>query len=114
MAGTYAGAWSSVFVSGAVQLIAFAGVSWLADRFAGTVVVEALRRAGQMTLSLYVAHILVFNLVVDWLGWVEPGGVGTALACAFGFWAAAIVVGAWWYERFGRGPAERVYPAFGG
>ena len=25
-----------------------------------------------MSLTLYVAHALVFNLVVDWLGWVEP------------------------------------------
>ena len=27
---------------------------------------------GAMTLTLYVAHALVFNLVVDWLGWVRP------------------------------------------
>ena len=27
-----------------------------------------------MTLTLYIAHVLVFNFVVDWMGWVEPPG----------------------------------------
>ena len=37
-----------------------------------------------MSLTLYVAHGLVFNLVVDWLGWIEPGGLGRALTFAAG------------------------------
>jgi uncharacterized membrane protein YeiB len=67
-----------------------------------------------MTLTLYIAHILVFNLVVDWLGWIRPTGLDTALTFAFGFWAIAITLGAVWHRRFGIGPAERVYRAIGG
>lgn len=108
-----------VYVASALgtSLAAFAAISWVADRAVGgpgAVVVDALRRAGQMTLTLYIAHILVFNLVVDWLGWVEPGGLRTALAFALGFWVVAIAAGSWWNHRYGRGPAERVYRAIGG
>jgi uncharacterized membrane protein YeiB len=108
----------AVYVASALgtSLIAFAGISWLADRATGpaAAVVEVLRQAGQMTLTLYIAHILIFNLVVDWLGWVEPGGLATALTFALLFWVVAIVLGAMWHRRYGRGPAERVYRAIGG
>ena len=71
-----------VYVASALgtSLIAFAGISWLADRAIGpaAVVVEVLREAGQMTLTLYIAHILLFNLFVrlDRLGgarWARYG-----------------------------------------
>ena len=75
---------------------------------------DPVRRAGQMTLTLYVAHVIVFNLVVDWLGLIRPDGLRTALTFALAFWIVAIVAGATWHRRFGRGPTERVYRALGG
>lgn len=107
-----------VYVASALgtSLVAFASISWLADRATGgaDVLVDPLRRAGQMTLTLYIAHILVFNLVVDWLDLVQPDGLGTALTFALAFWVVAIAAGSLWHRRFGRGPAERVYRAIGG
>ncbi len=93
-------------------LVAYGAIDWVAERFPRAT--DPLRRAGQLTLSLYLAHIVVFNLLVDWLGWIEPAGADVALLFAAGFWTVAIVVGTWWHHRFGRGPAEYVYRAFGG
>jgi len=93
-------------------LLAYVVIDWLAGRFPDAT--DPLRRAGQLTLSLYLAHILVFNLLVDWLGWPQPAGITSALLFAGGFWLVAIVVAGWWQRRFGRGPAEYVYRAFGG
>jgi uncharacterized membrane protein YeiB len=90
-------------------LIAFAVIGWLAVRFTETPLVDALRRAGQMSLTLYLAHALVFNLVVDWLGWIRPTGLDTALAFSMGYWIVAIVAAVAWQRQFGRGPAETVY-----
>ncbi|RLE22923.1 MAG: hypothetical protein DRJ50_06935 [Actinobacteria bacterium] len=103
-----------VFVASALgtALIAYASIDWLSVRF--PVAVDPLRRAGQLTLSLYLAHIFVFNLVVDWFGWVEPAGLDTALAFALAFWVIGIIAAVEWSRRFGRGPAERLYRAFGG
>ena len=55
-----------------------------------------------------------YDLLVDWLGWVEPAGTSSALLLAAGFWVGAIALAAWWQRRFERGPAEYVYRAFGG
>ena len=90
-------------------LIAFGVIGWLADRFTATPTVDVLRRAGQMSLSLYLAHALVFNLVVDWLDWIRPTGLDTALMFSAGFWIAGIAAAVVWQRRFGRGPAEAVY-----
>jgi uncharacterized membrane protein YeiB len=105
---------STVYVASALgtSLLAYVAVDWLAERF--PVATDPLRRAGQLTLSLYLVHVLVFNLLVDWLEWVRPAGTPSALAFAAGFWFAALVVAAWWQRRFGRGPAEYVYRSFGG
>ncbi len=105
---------SVLYVASALgtALVAYATIDWLAERL--PTVTDPLRRAGQLTLSLYLAHIVVFNLVVDWLGWVEPAGTSTALLLAAGFWVVAIAVATWWQRRYGRGPAEYVYRAFGG
>ena len=71
-------------------------------------------RAGQMTLTIYLAHVFVFNLVVDWLDWIDPAGLDVALVFALGFWTVAIIAAAAWQRRFGIGPAERFYRAFSG
>ncbi len=105
---------SIVYVTSALgtALLAYVAIDWLAERVPA--VTDPLRRAGQLTLSLYLAHVLVFNLLVDWLGWVEPAGTSSALLFAASFWVGAIALAAWWQRRFGRGPAEYLYRAFGG
>lgn len=106
-----------VYVASALgsALLAFAVISELVDRvdLVYPALLDPLRLAGRMTLTLYITHILVFNLVVDWLEWVEPAGLGTALVFALGFWLSAIVAGTAWSRRYGLGPAERVYRRLG-
>ena len=67
-----------------------------------------------MTLTLYVAHALVFLLVVDHLEWIRPTGLDTALAFAAAFWVVAIAAGAAWHRRVGIGPVEWLYRRLGG
>ncbi len=93
-------------------LIAYGVVDWLAVRF--PVATDPLRRAGQMTLTLYLAHVLVFKLLVDWIDWIDPAGVDVAVTFALAFWVAGIAAAVAWQRRFGIGPLERVYRAVGG
>ena len=95
-------------------LVAFGVITWLSERHRASEAVDVLARAGQMTLSLYVLHVLVFNLVVDWLGWVGGTGLDTALVFAAVFWALAIAIGSWWRRLIGPGPLEILYRKFGG
>ncbi len=95
-------------------LVAFGAISWLADRYPGSTPIVVLRHAGAMSLTIYVGHALLFNLVVDWLGWVGPAGLDTALGLTAVCWVVAIVVASTWHRRFGIGPAEWLYRRLGG
>lgn len=103
-----------VYVAGALgtALVAYGVIDWIATRFRRAT--DPLRRAGQMTLTLYLLHVIVFELVVNQLGWIGPAGVDNALAFALVFWALGIVGAVLWHRRLGMGPAERVYRAVGG
>ena len=98
----------------AVALIAFCCISFVTDSRANGRAVTFLARTGQMTLSIYLAHVLVFNLVVNWLNWVRPTGLDTALVLSLAFYAVAVPASSLYFRRFGIGPCERVYRAFGG
>lgn len=94
--------------------VAIAVVGPLARRFQRTAPVRWLSVAGRTTLTLYVLHVLVFDLVVDRLGWVHPAGLGTSLLFAAAFWLCAVAAAnlwasfrplgplEWWYRRFSR------------
>jgi uncharacterized membrane protein YeiB len=90
-------------------LLAFVSISWLADRFTDAKVVDALRRAGQMSLTIYIGHALAFNLVADTLDLLEPRGIGLALTAAAVYWVAATAASVAYQRHYGRGPAERIY-----
>jgi uncharacterized protein len=90
-------------------LVAYGVISWLVGRLADVPVVDGLRRAGQLSLTIYVLHALVFNLLVDTLGFIEQADVYTALLLAVLVWATAIVAAAAWQLRHERGPLEQVY-----
>jgi len=89
-------------------------ISWLAERSPDAALVDVLRRAGQMSLTLYLIHVVVFNGFVNTARWVTPTGLDTALLFALGFWVIAILFAAWWNRFLGMGPFERIYRRFGG
>lgn len=94
-------------------LIAFVVIYTVATWCADSLPVRLLAEAGQMTLTLYVAHALVFNFIVNWMGWVEPSGLDLALTFAAIYWIIAIAVGSLWHRRFGIGPVEWLYRKLG-
>lgn len=98
----------------AVALLAFCAISLITDSRTTSRSVAFFARTGQMTLSIYLAHVLVFNLVVNWLNWVQPTGLDTALVLSLSFYIVAVPVSSLYFRRFGIGPGERVYRAFGG
>lgn len=95
-------------------LLAVAVITWLAERYAESPAIDFLGRAGQMSLTIYVAHALVFNLLVVWEDLIEPDGIATALGLALVVWVLALLAAVAYQRRFGRGPMETVYRAIAG
>jgi uncharacterized membrane protein YeiB len=98
----------------ATVLFAFCALSLLVSVVGDSAPMQLLSRAGQMSLTIYIAHIFFFNIVVHKLHWVGATGLDTAVVLALVFYAAAIPFSATWRKYAGRGPAERLYRAFGG
>lgn len=97
-----------------IAVIAVLVVDSIARRASTNPLVVVFQRAGQLTLSLYLLHVLAFTVVVDWFEWVSGGSLSTALMFAGSFWVIGLSVASWWHHRVGRGPAEIVYRLFGG
>ncbi len=93
-------------------LIAVSVLGWLAERTRASAATQALADTGRTTLTLYVGHVLLFDLVVDWLGWVTPGDVSTALLLALGYWVIAVAVSVEIHRRHRQGPLEWAYRKF--
>jgi uncharacterized membrane protein YeiB len=89
-------------------------VSWIVEAFPTSPITDLFVRAGRISLTLYVAHGLAYNLVVNILGWVRPTGLDAALGLAAFMWVFLVAFGAWWDRFIGRGPLERLLRGFGG
>ncbi len=76
--------------------------------------VIVLQRVGQMTLTLYILHALIFNFVVHHLRWVDPTGLDTALVFSAVVLVPLALFATWWKRFIGNGPAETLYRKFGG
>lgn len=98
----------------ATSTIAFIAISFLVDSRAGSPVVEFLARVGRFSLTIYVLHVLFFNLIVDWFGLGREGGLAVALGLSMIFYACALALAEWWSHYFGMGPIERIYRLIGG
>ncbi len=96
------------------SVTAFCVIGWISGATRTNPVTRALAAAGRTTLTIYVAHVLVFNALVTRWHLIRPAGLDLALAFAGSFWLVAIVAAAWWQRRFGIGPAEWFYRKFGG
>lgn len=100
--------------AGGTAVVAVIAISALADRWPTALAVRALAVTGRSTLTLYVLHALVFNLVVDWLGWIEPGSIWNAFLLALAYWIVAVMLANAWASRHEHGPLEAAYRAFSG
>jgi uncharacterized membrane protein YeiB len=97
-----------------VVIAVFILVTVLCERYGETLIVRLAQTTGQMTLTIYLAHIFIYNAVVNWWQLVTPTGLDTAMAMSLTVYISAIIWSNWWHNRFGQGPAERVYRRFGG
>ena len=98
----------------ATAIVALCLVSLVVDRLPRLTLTQIIARAGRMTLSMYLLHVIFFNLVVHRLHWVGATGLDTALVLSLSFYVVALFLANGWNKRFGLGPAERAYRAFGG
>ena len=68
---------------------------------------RALVGTGQLSLTLYIAHILLGMGLIEALGWLDGGrSLASTLLYAIGFYGGAISSAVLWRRHFQRGPCE--------
>jgi len=103
-----------VVASIGVVVAVFMLITILCEKFDDSLIVRLAQTTGQMTLTIYLAHIFIYNIIVNQLGLVTPTGLDTAMTMSIVVYVAAVIWANWWSPLFGRGPAERLYRRFGG
>lgn len=90
---------------------------WTIERVVGHLperLTSVLAQMGRLSLTIYVTHILVFNLVVDIFGLVRPTGLDSALILTACVIAACAIMARLVLRRWSTGPIESIYRSFGG
>ena len=98
----------------AIAITSFALVCVFVERFATTRLVRVLQRAGQMTLTAYLLHVVVYYVLFRWWSIIDARGLAIALIVSTTLWIAVVLGSSWWRHRIGLGPAERLYRLIGG
>ncbi|PTY38275.1 hypothetical protein BGP77_12685 [Saccharospirillum sp. MSK14-1] len=78
----------------------------LALRKPGAMWINALSATGRLSLTLYVAHVIVGMGSLEALGLLGGQGVECSWLAALVFCCAAVVVSVFWLRRFRTGPLE--------
>ncbi|MFM8858205.1 MAG: DUF418 domain-containing protein [Actinomycetota bacterium] len=98
----------------AIAMAAIALIFVSAEKARSHVATIALQRAGQLSLTLYLGHVLFYYAFAEWSGWITGTGIASAIGLAVVYWIFAIAAGSWWHRRVGQGPAELLYRRLGG
>ncbi len=95
-----------VISGGGSALAVIAACLYLADRFRGRPWLSPFMAAGQLALSLYLAHVVFGMGALEMLEFSEGRGIGLSLACSAAFYAAALAFAWNWRRGHERGPVE--------
>ena len=85
-----------------------------AQRFPGAPWTRALVAAGQLALTIYVAHVLIGMGALSAVGRLENQSLPFAVAASVAFYALAVAFAVLWRKRFDRGPLEWVMRKWSG
>ena len=85
-----------------------------AQRFPGAPGIRALVAAGQLALTIYVAHVLIGMGALSAVGRLENQSLPFAVAASAAFYAFAVAFAVLWRKRFDRGPLEWVMRKWSG
>lgn len=85
-----------------------------AQRFPDAPGIRALAAAGQLALTIYVAHVLIGMGALSAVGRLENQSLPFAVAASAAFYAFAVAFAVLWRKRFDRGPLEWVMRKWSG
>ncbi|MCE2855493.1 MAG: DUF418 domain-containing protein [Ilumatobacteraceae bacterium] len=90
-------------------LLVIVVISYLCETRSGSPLVTTLTRVGQTSLTMYIFHVVFYELVVEVFGAASGTGLDTALVLSLACIALGFTFVLWWTRYIGQGPIERLY-----
>jgi uncharacterized membrane protein YeiB len=87
-------------------IIVLIGSLYFSEKFYQSNVVKWLYQAGKLSLTLYVAHVIIGMGVLEFIGRLENQTINFSLFCAFTFCTCGIFFSIFWLRFFKTGPLE--------
>ncbi len=82
---------------------------YLSSRFASSRLLEWLNKTGQLSLTLYVAHVLVGMGFLEAIGYMENQSIVFSLCCALVLSSLGVAFSVLWLKYFRSGPLEMAF-----
>ena len=90
-------------------LLVIVVISYLCETRSRSPLVTTLTRVGQTSLTMYIFHVVFYELVVEVFGAASGTGLDTALVISLACIALGFTFVLWWTRYIGQGPIERLY-----
>lgn len=82
------------------------------ERFNDSVLIQTLSKTGQLSLTIYIAHVLIGMGALESVGILYDQTIEVSLLSALGFYLAAVLFSVCWLKYFRIGPIEWVFREF--
>ncbi len=102
-----------VIAAGSLAVVSIICCLYLAERFAGSKLINWLYKTGQLSLTLYVAHVILGMGVLESIGRLDNQSIDFAMLSAGIFCVLGIVFSVLWLKYFKAGPFEWLFRKIG-
>jgi uncharacterized protein len=95
--------------AGSSAIMVLIGSLYFSERFSESNISQWLCQTGKLSLTLYVAHVIIGMGILEFIGRLENQTINFSLFCALTFCACGIMFSVFWLKFFKTGPLEWVF-----
>ncbi|MDM8524138.1 heparan-alpha-glucosaminide N-acetyltransferase domain-containing protein [Desulfococcaceae bacterium HSG8] len=101
-----------IIASGSLAVLVISLSISLTLRFSGNILINALCKTGQISLTLYVSHVIIGMGFLEAIGRLENQSVEFSVMSSSVFALCSVLFAHLWVSKLGTGPLERVFRRF--
>lgn len=95
--------------AGSSAVIVLLGSLYFSERFSESNITKWLYQTGQLSLTLYMAHVIIGMGLLESIGRLENQTIQFSFSCAFVFCLCGIIFSVCWLKFFKSGPLEWIF-----
>ncbi len=98
-----------IIAAGSSAVLIILGCLQLGQSFSNSKISQWLASTGKLSLSLYVAHVIIGMGMIEAMGYLSEQTISFALSCAAIFCLLSIVFSVFWLKQYKKGPLEWLF-----